>query len=502
LTDTLKINISNPHKSFFCFLARKMCPVSLSTSRSARNLETGQAKLWMLLVGVNHYQDEYLPSLQYSALDCQGLGEALAQATQGFPNKEIIIHHDEAEQIPTLDTVRTSLKQIVAAAKPSDIVLFYFSGHGIIEPDTQQAVLCLTNTQKDNLLTTGLGVQELLQLLRNCAARQQQIWLDACHSGGMTLGGAKGETEIQTEENDSSSLLNPTFKLVEVLRKRAAQSKGFYALLSCDQGQRSWEFPELGHGLFTYYLMRGLQGEAADSDGVIEADGLYRYVYHQTLRYIEKTNEQLRLINQQKRSRGELYLHPEYPLQTPKRIVEGIGELILGLKPDRLSSQPVRQGLVVEELAGSQVSLSPEQDSRLQEILWEFVGPIAPALLQQVLVKVPTSRDLVEKLALHLPLHQRVEFEKKAEFLIPEPAVQAQMKSGKSPTLKTQVVNESSLGQCERTLAEIIGPIATFLVQKAWMSHPQASLEELVEILAAEIPDAQKALEFKNRIIF
>ncbi len=326
-----------------------MSPVAVATSRSTHALKTGEAKLWILLVGVNKYQYESLPALRYSALDCQGLGEALAEATQGFPHKEVIIHHDFVAQVPHLKTVRTSLKQIVSEAKPQDTILFYFSGHGVLEPNSQQAVLCLADTEKGNLLDTSLGLQELLQMLGNSSAHQQLVWLDACHSGGMTLRGSRGQ---------GVPLLNPTVQLVEVLRQRAAQSKGFYALLSCDQTQQSWEFPELGHGVFTYYLMQGLRGEAADSQGVIDADGLYKYVYHQTLQYIDKTNQQLRLINQQKRSRGETELHPEYPLQTPKRIVEGVGELILGLKPDGVSSRHPRQALVIEGIPGNQIPLA------------------------------------------------------------------------------------------------------------------------------------------------
>ncbi len=327
-----------------------MCPVSRGTSRSTHGLQTGEAKLWILLVGVNQYRDERLPSLRYSVPDCQGLGEALAEATQEFPNKEVIIHHDFAPQNPNVERVRTSLRQIIRAAKPLDTVLFYFSGHGMLEPQSQQAVLCLADTQKDNLLATGLGLPELLEMLGNCTAHQQLVWLDACHSGGMTLRGARSEIEREL-------LLNPTPQLVAVLQRRAAQSKGFYALLSCDHMQQSWEFPELGHGVFTYYLMRGLRGEAADSEGAIEADGLYKYVYHQTLRYIDRTNKQLRLINQQKRSRGETHYLPPYPLQTPKRIVEGVGELLLGLKLERVHARYLRQALVVEGLPGSQTSL-------------------------------------------------------------------------------------------------------------------------------------------------
>jgi uncharacterized caspase-like protein len=331
-------------------LAPKMCPLSVSTSRSTHALETGEAKLWSLLVGVNQYQDARLPSLSYSASDCQGLTEALAEATQGFPRKEPIAHHDFATHPPTLEAVRQSLEQIVAAAQPQDTILLYFSGHGVLDRETGQVVLCLADTSKDNLLQTGLKLPDVLELLQKSQVHRQMLWLDACHSGDLTLRGAKGEVTIEQPE------LNPAQQLMEVLRQRATQSRGFYALLSCDRKQRSWEFPELKHGLFTYYLMQGLRGEAADTQGVIDADGLYKYVYHQTIQYIDRLNHQLRLMNQQKRSRGELDLHPEYPLQTPKRIVEGVGELVLGLKVDERIPQPVkhsRRALVCDGFADS-----------------------------------------------------------------------------------------------------------------------------------------------------
>lgn len=361
-----------------------MCPVSVGTSRSTRALQAGEAKLWVLLVGVNQYTDERLPNLSYSALDCQGLGEAIASATQTFPEKTILLHHDFAAasgvvseiqglpkaiatlqkrsmeaiarlrfqpaQPPTLAAVRANLKQLVSEARSQDTVLFYFSGHGVLEPEQERAFLCLSDTQKADLGQTGLALEELLNLLGDCAAHQQLVWLDACHSGGLSFRIGKGE--------EPEALPNPTPQLMALLRQRAAQSKGFYALLSCDRNQQSWEFPKLGHGVFTYYLMRGLLGEAADSQGVIEADALYKYVYYQTLQYIDKTNQQLRLINQQKRGRGDDRLQPEYPLQTPKRIVEGVGELILGLKPRQTEPIHGRRSLVVDGLGNSPASLS------------------------------------------------------------------------------------------------------------------------------------------------
>ncbi len=358
-----------------------MSPIGIATSRSNQAKQKDPKKLWLLLVGVNQYQDQALPSLRYSAVDCQGLAEALADPALG-QFQEVKIHHDFAPQLPLLATVRANLKQITTAAKPTDTVIFYFSGHGMLQPNTQQAFLCLADTQKSDLETTGLALQEVLQALSNCAAHQQLVWLDACHSGGMTLRGT-GEP-----------LPNPTPQLVQVLQQRAATAKGFYALLSCDTNQQSWEFPELGHGVFTYYLMRGLRGDAADGNSIISADSLYRYVYHQTLQYIDKTNQQLRLINQQKRSKGETELFHEYPLQTPKRIVEGVGELILARRRDA-ASVPLRVGVVIEGLSSNQIGLD----------ISKFLG-VAGVELEYLLAAKATADQVREVITrkVHSPL--------------------------------------------------------------------------------------------------
>lgn len=369
-----------------------MSPVSVKTSRSTRALESGEAKLWVVLVGVNHYADAQLSNLAYPALDCQGLGDALTTATAAFPQKSIVLHHDYSQapsSSPDLTGVRTSLQRMVKQAQPQDTLLFYFSGHGVVDPPTQQTFLCLADTQKEQLPQTGLPVQELLTTLANSAARQQLVWLDACHSGGMSM-------QLGSKDETPDPLTNPTPQLMALLRQRAAQSKGFYALLSCDQNQQSWEFPELEHGVFTYYLIQGLLGEAADNDGVIEADALYKYVYYQTLRYIDKVNQQLRLINQQKRGRGETQLDAEYPQQTPKRIVEGVGELVLGLQPELPVHAYPRQALMVAGLADNPTALSFGKVLRGAEAFELTYFPQAEQTWQDVREAIQTCLQVVD----------------------------------------------------------------------------------------------------------
>jgi uncharacterized caspase-like protein len=384
-----------------------MPPVGVGSSRFASALETGEAKLWIVLIGVNDYQDETLPDLRYAAYDCQGVGEALAQATQAFPQKEFFIHHDLNPEKPTLQAIQSSLQRVISSAKTQDTVLLYFSGHGVLDPESQQTVLCLADTRKQPLLSTGLCFQDLLAKLGECAAHSQLIWLDACHSGNISLSGARGHLSDPV-------LINPTPQLLELLRQRAAKSRGFYALLSCDQGQQSWEFPDLGHGVFSYYLMRGLRGEAAGSHGIIDADALYRYVYHQTLQYVEQTNQQLRLINQQKRNKGETDLHPEYSMQTPKRIVEGVGETILGLKPMGPEPWQRRQALMVDGLLHRAVSPALcevfRQDGNFELTYfpqptdhWSDVRTAISAFLQQKRVPLePGPQEFVQAVATRL----------------------------------------------------------------------------------------------------
>lgn len=297
-------------------------------------LETGQAKLWILLIGVNRYKDPDLPSLHYCAIDCQGLSEALIDATQAFPNRSMQIRHDFG--VPaTLTQVRDSLMSIVQLAQPSDTVLVYFSGHSVLDSNTRQPILCLTDTQTSDLLHTGLSVTELLEQLNHCTATQQILCLDAFHSQEA-----------------------PTVQLTRVLREYAAQHSDFSALLSCDQAQRAWEFPELGHGVFTYCLMQGLRGAAADKTGAIDTERLYKYVYHQTLKYIDKHNQQVRLINHQLRQRNETELQSEYSLQTPKRV--GAKPLIVGAKPMSIAI-PSRQAIVLDTFPHHKLTLQLSQ---------------------------------------------------------------------------------------------------------------------------------------------
>jgi len=157
-------------------------------------------------------------------------------------------------------------------------------------------------------------------------------------------------------------------------------------------------------------------------------------------------------------------------------------------------------------------AFSPEHDSLL-EIFRDFAGPIAATLFRQVSAQADSTKELVENLAVYLSPSQRIEFEKRVRSLQEKSTVQPQTRphnspnhqpqtsSHHSPSLGKSALNANFIQQCERELVDLIGPIATFLIQNALKSNPQISPAEFMKILAGEISDPQKAEKFYRRLL-
>ena len=158
--------------------------------------------------------------------------------------------------------------------------------------------------------------------------------------------------------------------------------------------------------------------------------------------------------------------------------------------------------------------ISEEQYSHLEQLLIEFIGPIAPTLLQEVSVQEFSFKELVENLMLHLPGQQRSEFEIKALMLMPESTVRSPIEQPKfeeqsegydAITLSmTQVdsqhlaISEEQYSRLEQLLIEFIGPIAPTLLQE--VSVQELSPKQLVENLTLHLLENQRS-EFEQKAI-
>ncbi|MBD2414657.1 hypothetical protein FACHB389_05460 [Nostoc calcicola FACHB-389] len=313
---------------------------------STQQLERVQGKTWIVLVGVNHYQDPQILDLRYCANDCKELADTLKIVTQQFQETEIIALYDGGDKPPNKLEINNSIQNF-RLAKPEDTVLFYFSGHGYLDSNNRP-ILCVRDTSLEDLAETGLKLDTLLNELRQCKAQRQLVWLDAC--------------QAREQQQDNIIIQNPTGQLLAVLEQQAEQSQDFYAMLSCNKTERSWEIPELKHGLFTYCLIEGLRGKAANTEGKIDADSLFKYVERSSKKFIEYKKNPL---NQDSFSKGmriptsestklKVKQLPSDASQTPQRIARGGGELIIGLA----NFLTPTKALIIDNLSSSLVDIS------------------------------------------------------------------------------------------------------------------------------------------------
>ncbi len=85
------------------------------------------------------------------------------------------------------------------------------------------------------------------------------------------------------------------------------RTAGVTILSACTVNEVAYEPDDLNHGAFSYFLARGLEGAAADANGAVTCDGLYRYVHHEVSTWAS--------------GRGLV--------QTPWRLSEGVGDAVL-----------------------------------------------------------------------------------------------------------------------------------------------------------------------------
>lgn len=141
----------------------------------------------------------------------------------------------------------------------------------------------------------------------------------------------------------------------------------------------------------------------------------------------------------------------------------------------------------------------PQQYSQLEDFLRGIVGSMAPALLKKIAKPNSHPQIWVDSLMQLLPPHHQSELKQLATLLL-QPTVQPQTKSTHAPRV-TAAISESFVRECEKTLANYIGPIASVLIKKILKSQSLVSPKELVEVLAAQIPDGQKAAEFRRQLL-
>ena len=142
-------------------------------------------------------------------------------------------------------------------------IYFYYAGHGIPGISDGKAYLLPSEGNPDYIGIGGFPVSSLYDKLDKLNAKSITVFLDACFAG---------------ESRDKESLYvdaRPVF----VAENEEISSKGINIFSASAGNEISSAWPEKKHGLFSYYLMKGMKGEAdSDKNGEITFKELGVYI--------------------------------------------------------------------------------------------------------------------------------------------------------------------------------------------------------------------------------
>ena len=218
-----------------------------------------------LIIGNSQYQDPRLAQLVTPQEDVIDLSAVLcASDIGGFDEVTTLVNESDAN-------IRLSLEDFFADKKPDDLLVVYFSGHGVRD-EQGQLYLAVNNTRANRLRATAIPSEFITGEMDRSRSRRQVLILDCCHSGAFAQG-----SKAMTGESAGTG---PAFEGI---------GYGRVVLTATDATQYAWEgdkvIGQADRSVFTHYLIEGLRTGAADTDhdGTITLDEMYDYVYEKVV---------------------------------------------------------------------------------------------------------------------------------------------------------------------------------------------------------------------------
>ena len=237
------------------------------------------AAKYAVVIGVADYQ--HIDDLDYTDDDAQDIYNTLINNC-GFQPSDISLLIDSTA---TKSGIQNAITNWLASREgPGDLVVIFFSGHGGSGPDVPPLGDEVDGYDEyispyDALTyswTNDIADDEFNAWLSTLDSTKVVVLIDSCHSGGMIMG-AKGITKV----GSGKVAVGDGFA-------KDIDKAGRVVLTASDDDQDSFGFGALQNGVFTYYLVEGLQTPAADTNGNgwVSAEEAYSYLRDRVDNYV------------------------------------------------------------------------------------------------------------------------------------------------------------------------------------------------------------------------
>ena len=214
-----------------------------------------------VVIGISSYVHEDVPRVDYAARDARLMRDYLIKS-MGYRTENIIMAVDEGATQAAFNRIFEG--QLANYVKPGRSEVFvYYSGHGAPDLDDASAYFVPHDADPNYAAQTGYSLERFYKQLESLQAKSVTVVIDACFSGASAGG----------------MLINQASPIFISVEHPAAVLKNGVVLTSSSGEEISSWHSDVGHGLFTYYFLKGLRGEAdGDRDGRITSTEVFGYV--------------------------------------------------------------------------------------------------------------------------------------------------------------------------------------------------------------------------------
>lgn len=218
-----------------------------------------KAHAYAVVIGIETYREK-LPKADFAAKDAALVSQYLTKVL-GYPEENVVVRLNE--RATRSDLVKYFDEWLRNNVEPGGSVFVYYSGHGAPNPKTGDAYLVPYDGDPSFVESTGYPIKQLYASLDKLPAKDIVVVLDSCFSGA---GGR--------------SVLAKGARPMGLALEHAVSLTGKAMVLAASSGdQISSTYEEKGHGLLTYFFLKGLQGEGdVNKDGAIDLAEIYEYV--------------------------------------------------------------------------------------------------------------------------------------------------------------------------------------------------------------------------------
>jgi hypothetical protein len=229
---------------------------------------------YAIVIGIENYRQK-LPKADYAVADAKIISEYLTK-TMGYSEENVItLLNDRALKS---DLEKYFDRWLSNNVEENDRVFIYYSGHGAPNTKNGDAYLVPYDGDPTFIAETGYSIARLYESLGKLKAKEITVVLDSCFSGA---GGR--------------SVLAKGAKPLVMTTNMLGIQRNISVMTASSGDQISSAYDEKGHGLFTYFLLKGIKNEnVIQPDGSIKMDDLFGYIKPQVERIARKqfNNEQ------------------------------------------------------------------------------------------------------------------------------------------------------------------------------------------------------------------